>query len=138
MTMTRTTRLLLIAFCATLVAPVAAHSATHMPVGFFDDASFRWADNRQANLEQAAAAGATVIHTSANWAQIAPKRPAAASNIDDPAYRLGDLDELVANAQTYGLRVLIDITGTPRWANGNKTPNHMPLRLSDLSTFTRM
>ena len=136
--MTYTHRFLLIAFVAALIAPAAAQSATHMPVGFFDDASFRWADNRQANLEQAAAAGATVIHTSANWAQIAPKRPATASSIDDPAYRLGDLDELVANAQTNGMRVLIDVTGTPRWANGNKTPNHMPLRLSDLTTFTRM
>ena len=136
--MTHSLRFLLIAFVAALIAPVAAHSATHMPVGFFDDASFRWADNRQANLEQAAAAGATVIHTSANWAQIAPTRPAGASNMNDPAYRLGDLDELVANAQTNGLRVLIDVTGTPRWANGNKTPNHMPLRLSDLTTFTHM
>ena len=136
--MTHSHRFLLIAFVAALIAPAAAQSATHMPVGFFDDASFRWADNRQANLEQAAAAGATVIHTSANWAQIAPKRPAIASDIDDPAYRLGDIDELVANARTYGLRVLVDVTGTPRWANGNKTPNHMPKRLSDLTTFTRM
>jgi hypothetical protein len=136
--MTRSLRLLLIAFCVTLVVPVAAQSATRMPVGFFDDATFRWSDSRQANLQGAADAGATVILTTATWAQIASKRPANASNSNDPAYRLADLDELVANAQADGLRLVVDITGTPRWANGNKTPNHMPRRLSDLTTFSRM
>ena len=33
---------------------------------------------------------------------------------------------------------MINVTGTPKWANGNKTPNRLPTRLSDLTTFTRM
>ncbi|HEX4527166.1 MAG TPA: DUF5722 domain-containing protein [Gaiellaceae bacterium] len=136
--MTRSLRLLFIALGIVLVAPAAARSATHMPIGFYDDASFRWSDSRHENLQEAASAGATVIHTTASWAQIAPTRPASASNGNDPAYRLGDLDELVANASTNGMRVLIDVSGTPRWANGGKTPNHMPRRLSDLTTFTKM
>ena len=36
------------------------------------------------------------------------------------------------------MRVMININGTPKWANGGKTPNHMPKRLSDLTTFSRM
>ena len=36
------------------------------------------------------------------------------------------------------MRVMININGTPRWANGGKTPNHMPKRLADLTTFSRM
>jgi Family of unknown function (DUF5722)/Cellulase (glycosyl hydrolase family 5) len=136
--MTHSLRLLFVALFVALVAPAAARSATHMPIGFYDDASFRWSDSRQANLQQAANAGATVIHTTASWAQIAPTRPTVASNGDDPVYRLGDLDELVANASTDGMRVLIDVSGTPKWANGGKSQNHMPRRLSDLTTFTRM
>ena len=33
---------------------------------------------------------------------------------------------------------MININGTPKWANGGKTPNHMPKRLSDLTTFAHM
>ena len=44
----------------------------------------------------------------------------------DPAYKLGDLDDLVYSSGIHGLRVMIDVTGTPKWANGNKTPNRLP------------
>jgi Cellulase (glycosyl hydrolase family 5) len=120
------------------VLPAAAGAATRMPVGFYDDASFRWSNDRLANLERAAAAGATVIHTTANWAAIAQTRPANPSSGDDPAYNLADLDQLVDAAPLYGIRVMINITGTPRWANGGQTPNHMPRHVSDLATFARM
>src|SRR3954447_10321056 len=132
-------RLVLISLVALLAVPAATvRAATHMPIGFYDDASFRWSAARLTNVKKAAAAGASVIHTTANWPQIAPKRPTRASNGNDPKYRLADLDELVANAAQNGVRVMININGTPRWANGGKTPNHMPKRLSDLRTFSRM
>src|SRR4051812_1950711 len=70
----RPVRLVLVAFVALLPVP-AARAATHMPIGFYDDASFRWSSSRAANLKEAAAAGASVIHTTANWPQIAPTRP---------------------------------------------------------------
>lgn len=123
---------------AALALPVAAQAALRMPIGFYDDASFRWSSDRMTNLADAASAGATVIHTNANWATIAPTRPADPANGDDPAYNLSDLDELVAAAPQYGIRVMVTIVGTPRWANGNQTPNHMPKHLSDLTTFARM
>ena len=120
-------------------APVAAASAAHqMPVGFFDDVSFRFSPDAQQNLADAAATGASVLHTTANWATIAPTKPANAANGDDPAYRLGDLDALVDGAGRYGLRVMIDITGSPKWANGNHTPNYLPKSTSTFATFARM
>jgi hypothetical protein len=131
-------RLLLIAFVALLAVPATAGAATRMPVGFFDDISFRYSPQMEQNLAAAAAAGATVIHTSASWPQIAPTRPRLATDADDPAYQLGDLDALVRTATKYGLRVMVDITGTPKWANGNQTPNHMPKKLSDLTNFAYM
>jgi Cellulase (glycosyl hydrolase family 5) len=120
------------------VGAAQASAGTRMPIGFFDDNSFRWSADRMDNLQRAGAAGASVIHTTANWSQIAPTRPAQASNMNDPVYRLNDLDELVAQASSNGMRVMIDITGTPKWANGNKAPNRLPRRLADLTTFSRM
>lgn len=132
-------RFVLIALTALLAIPVATvHASPRMPIGFFDDPSFRWSPTREQNLQQAAAAGASVIHTTATWPSLAPTKPANAANGDDPAYRLTDLDDLVFNASLYGLRVMININGTPKWANGGKAPNVMPKKLSDLTAFARM
>lgn len=137
--MPRAARIALICSVVLLAVPAATvRAATRMPVGFFDDPSFRWSPARAQNLAAAAAAGATVIHTTANWALIAPTQPTFAADPDNPAYHLSDLDELVRESARYGLRVMIDITGTPTWANGGKPPNHMPLHLSDLYTFAHM
>jgi hypothetical protein len=129
---------LLVLVVLAAIPAATARAAQQMPIGFFDDISFRFSPEHQENLADAAAAGASVIHTTANWAAIAPTKPAAASNAADPAYRLNDLDELVAGASRYGLRVMIDVTGSPKWANGGHTPNYMPKKLSDFGTFVRM
>ena len=137
--MPKPARLALLALIALLAAPAATvHAAQRMPIGFFDDPSFRWSPTRAENLQQASATGASVIHTTASWPGLAPTRPADAADGNDPAYKLGDLDELVYQSGLYGLRVMIDINGTPKWANGGKAPNVMPTRLSDLTTFARM
>lgn len=132
-------RLLLAAAAALFVLPAGtAAAANRMPIGFFDDVSFRYSTDRDQNLARAAATGASIIHTNVNWATIAPTRPATPSDGDDPAYALGNLDDLVFQSGLYGMRVMINITGTPKWANGNKTPNHLPRKLSDLTTFAQM
>ena len=33
---------------------------------------------------------------------------------------------------------MIDVTGSPKWANGGHTPNYMPKKIGDFSTFVRM
>ncbi len=137
--MPKPARFALLALIALLAAPAATvQAARKMPIGFFDDPSFRWSPTRAENLRQASVAGASVIHTTASWADIARAKPSNPANGDDPAYRLGDLDELVFQSGLYGLRVMIDINGTPKWANGGKAPNVMPKRVGDLTTFAKM
>ena len=98
--MLRAARLILLAFTAMLaIGAVTATAAPRMPIGFFDDPTFRWSADRADNLHRAAADGASIIHTTANWPTLAPTRPASATNGDDPAYKLADLDELVQQAQ---------------------------------------
>ena len=137
--MLKPARVALLALIALLAAPAATiHAAPKMPIGFFDDPTFRWSPTRGENLREASLAGASVIHTTASWPMLAPTKPSDASDGDDPAYHLADLDELVFRSAIYGLRVMIDISGTPKWANGGKPPNVMPKRLSDLTTFAKM
>jgi hypothetical protein len=138
----KTVRFVLLAGVAALAATALgtshATAAARMPIGFFDDQSFRWAPEKVLNLQKAADAGATVIHTQASWPAIAPTKPTDPSDGDDPVYRLADLDDLVTDASADGIRVMIDITGTPKWANGGKSPNHLPKKLTDLTTFAKM
>jgi hypothetical protein len=135
----RAARLTLLVLTALLaVGAATASAAPRMPIGFFDDPTFRWSSDRVQNLQRASADGASIVHTTASWAGIASARPASPTDGDDPAYKLADLDELVQQASATGMRVMIDITATPKWANGNASPNHMPKRLSDLTAFARM
>jgi hypothetical protein len=133
----RASQLFLVAALAALLLPAVASSAPRMYVGFHDDPNFRYETRRADMLDQARAANANIVRTLVTWANIAPKRPARATNPFDAAYRFEDLDELVRNTQARDMEVLITIWGTPKWANGGKTPNYAPKRMSDLAAFSR-
>lgn len=135
--MKRTIRFLLATSAVLLLAPAVAGAAPRMYVGFHDDPNFRYEERREAMLNQARAANTTIVRTLVTWANVAPTRPRNPSNSFDPAYRFNDLDELVRNTQARDMEVLITIWGTPKWANGNKTPNFLPTRMSDLTAFSR-
>jgi hypothetical protein len=137
----RPLRLALLTAVVLLAVPAAAvKAAPRMPIGFFDDPSFRWANEAAipANLLAAKKAHSSIIHVLADWRQIAPERPKNPLNGDDPAYNLTDLDALVRTAPRYNQQVFITITGAPGWANGNQTPNHPPQNLSDFTQFAHM
>jgi hypothetical protein len=108
-----------------------------MLVGFQDDPSFRWRDDREAMLDAARAAATTVIRATVHWHQAAPTRPHRPADAFDPAYRLEDIDELARNAQRRGIELLLTIWGTPAWANGGERPNRPPLDSVELQSFAR-
>jgi hypothetical protein len=125
------------ALLLSLVLPGAAFAATRMPIGFQDDPSFRWSPNAATELDRVQAAHASIIRTIVDWRAVAPRRPRNAASPFDKAYRLGDLDQMLRNAQQRGMQVMITIWGTPKWANGGKSPNVAPKRLTDLTNFAR-
>jgi hypothetical protein len=133
-------RLLRLVFVASLLAALCAPvalSSERMWVGFHDDPSFRWVPDRSSRIEAAAQQGATIMRLLVQWNLAAPRKPGTPSDPFDPAYNLDDVDEAVRFAQEMDQEVMLTISGTPGWANGGKTPNNMPKRLSDLTTFTR-
>src|SRR5437870_1753089 len=113
MSSVRPLRLALLTLVALLVVPATAvHAAPKMPIGFYDDPSFRWAAEEAipANLLAAEKAHSSIIHALADWRQIAPDRPKNPLNGDDPAYNLTDLDALVRTAPRYNQQVFITIS----------------------------
>lgn len=135
--MSNRARLIAVLCVLAAVAAPAALAADRMWMGFHDDPTFRWNDDRVAELDRASAAGATVVRTLVTWAQVAPERPRRATNPFDPAYKLDDVDELVRAAQARGQEVLITIWGTPKWANGGKGPAFLPRRWADFRAFAQ-
>jgi hypothetical protein len=122
---------------AAVLAP-AALSADRMWTGFHDDPMFRFDANRASELETATATNhASIIRTLVTWKDVAPTKPANAANPFDPAYNFADLDELVRTAQAQNAEVLMTIWGTPKWANGGKTPNFLPTSMSTFQNFTK-
>ncbi len=66
---------------------------------------------------------------------VATRRPAHATNPNDPAYDWSLYDRTVAYATQYGMHVLFSVYGTPGWANGGRGPNVAPTRGTDLRNF---
>jgi hypothetical protein len=137
MTGPRLTAALVTAVAVALAVTAVASASRRMPIGFHDDASFRWSETAPLELDRAAAAHATVIRTVVEWRAVAPVRPRRPAQPFDPAYRLDDVDELVRSAQRRGIEVMITIWGTPRWANRGRPANVAPRRAGDLTSFAR-
>src|SRR5215208_768282 len=108
-----------------------------MYLGFLDDQSFRFEPDRVAALDRAKSVDASVVRTIVQWNTVGAKKPRAATNPFDPAYRSDDLDELVRHAQQRGIEVLLDVWGTPAWANGGRPPNVAPADPRDLQDFAQ-
>jgi cellulase (glycosyl hydrolase family 5) len=117
--------------------PAAASAQPRMLIGFQDDPSLRWRDDRADVFDLAQQAGAGIVRTTVYWSRIAETRPANGANPFDPAYRFDDLDEFVRNAGLHGMEVMLTIWGTPTWANGGRGQNYAPTRMTDLTNFAR-
>ena len=121
---------------AAFVAP-ASQAAERMWVGFHDDPSFRWVNDRTSRIQSSAREGSTIMRLLVQWNLAATRRPANAANPFDPAYNFDDVDEALRNAQEADMEVMLTISGTPAWANGGKRPNVMPRRVADFTAFAR-
>jgi Cellulase (glycosyl hydrolase family 5) len=129
---------LVVALCAlTVIAAPTALAAERMWVGFHDDPSFRWVNDRAARIERSARDGSAISRLLVQWNLAAPQRPANPASPFDPAYNFDDIDEAVRVAQDTDQEVMLTISGTPRWASGGQNPNRMPRRLSDFTAFAR-
>jgi hypothetical protein len=136
--MRRPARLVLALFVvAALSAPAAGAGAERMWIGFHDDPSFRWVSDRTDRIQASARANATIMRLLVQWNLVAKTRPANPANPFDPAYVFDDVDEAVRAAQENDQEVILTISGTPSWANGGKSANVMPRRVSDFTAFTR-
>lgn len=126
------------AVAASLVAALAgAAGATASPqleLGLMDEPHTLWAADQELALRSLSELRPAVLRVTLYWSDVARRRPAAATNPDDPAYDWHAYDGLALASDRNGVRLLFTILATPNWANG-KTWRHAPTRMGDLRAF---
>ncbi len=118
---------ILVSILLALIFSASAAAAPPLMLGFFDGA-FTGPDGALW-LSRAAAAGADVVRVNIGWvAPNTPTRPPGfdATNPADPNYDFTAADAAVSAATADGLRVILDFTGAPRWAEGPNLPADAP------------
>ena len=127
------------AACALGVAAVGApraQAATGIRYGLTDDAWLQdgpgTIDDRVARLR---AIGVQVVRYTLHWNELAPTRPAASTDPTDPAYDWTKASAILDAVHAAGIDVLLQLVGTPTWANGGKPPNYAPTSSSSFAAF---
>ncbi|HEV2901871.1 MAG TPA: glycosyl hydrolase [Gaiellaceae bacterium] len=105
--------------------------ASRMLFGFYDDAQVY--GNTPWAFTQLRALRAGVVRTTLDWGAVAKRRPVKPADPADAAYNWTAVDRVVDEADKKGIRVLLAIYGTPRWAG--RARNRVPRRAVDLRSF---
>ena len=132
------------AACAafTIAASIAAAHASpaaaahNVQFGLTDDA---WLlngpgtlDNR---LQELSDLGVQIVRFTLNWNQIAQAQPTDPTDPADPAYDWTEADAVVNGLRTHGIAVVLQLLGTPSWANGGRGPNYAPTSATTFGDF---
>src|SRR4051794_25520884 len=132
----RTALAALLAAAAFASAAPGAGAAPGVEFGLKDDA---WLLHGPGTVEERVARlqaiGVQIVRFSLEWDQIAADRPADAASPDDPAYAWGGADTVLDELHRQGIDVLLDIVGTPAWANGGRAPNYAPTTTASIAEF---
>jgi hypothetical protein len=128
--------LLLAAIVLTLAATPHASAAPGVKYGLTDDA---WLTNGSGTLDQRLAKldalGVGVVRYTLRWDQIAPTRPTVPTDPSDTAYNWSAADPVVNGLKHHGIAVVLQIVGTPAWANGGKASNYVPSSSATFGAF---
>jgi len=126
--------LVAIAFVAVGLSVPAAQAARGMLIGLQDDAmtlrgnpTFTFGMLKQLRVQ--------IVRINLNWNEVAPRRPLHAQDPADPAYDWKVYDRAIRYAAQNGMRVMLTILWTPRWANGGRARNVPPRNYNDLRNF---
>ncbi len=122
-----------------LIALAAAQQAAAAPgvkYGLTDDA---WlasgpgsVDARVAKLRSI---GVQVVRFSVRWDQVAPTKPTTPADPSDSAYDWSTVDPVLQALHTAGMDVVVQLVGTPSWANGGHGTNYAPTSPATFGAF---
>jgi hypothetical protein len=121
---------------AAAVATPHARAATGVRFGLTDDA---WLEDGPGTLEDRLARldllGVRVVRFTVRWNEVAAKRPAIGRDPSDAAYDWTADDAVLDGLHAHGIDVVLQLVGTPSWANGGRSSNWAPRSASTFRAF---
>ena len=130
---------LLVILAACLVALVGAQQATAAPglkYGLTDDA---WLATGPGSLPSRVAKlktlGVRVVRFSVRWDQVARTKPTTPTDPSDTAYDWSTADPVLDALRSAGIDVVVQLVGTPSWANGRHASNYAPTSPTTFGDF---
>jgi hypothetical protein len=130
--------LLLAAIVLTLAAAPQASAAPGVKFGLTDDA---WLVNGSGTLDERLAKldvlGVKVVRFTLRWDQVARTRPAVPTDPSDSAYDWSAADPVLDGLRAHGIDVVLQLVGTPAWANGGKGANYVPTSSATFGAFAQ-
>jgi hypothetical protein len=128
--------LVLAATALTLAAAPHASAAPGIKYGLTDDAwLLHGPDTLESRLARLDLLGVGVVRFTLRWDQITRTRPAAPTDPADAAYDWSDPDVVLDGLREHGVEVVLQIVGTPDWANGGKGSNYAPTSSATFGAF---
>jgi hypothetical protein len=128
--------LLVLALAAALGAPGTAQASRSIQYGVQDDAWLAYGSGTlDERLDRLEGLGVSVVRYTLRWDEIARTKPAKPRSHLDPAYRWGVADAILQGLHARHIGALVTIYGTPRWANGGRSPNWAPKSTSAIAGF---
>jgi hypothetical protein len=137
--MSHVRRLAAVAALLAAVAAVAAPTGSAAPsirFGLKDDAWLLHGPGTvQERVARLQAIGVRIVRYSLLWNAIAAQQPTTATDPADPAYAWDTSDQVLEELHRQGVDVLLDIVGTPAWANGGRSSNYAPTSPTSIADF---
>jgi hypothetical protein len=125
-----------LALVIALATPPRASAAPGVRYGLTDDA---WLldgpGTLETRLDRLVAVGVGVVRFSLRWDEIAKSKPTIPSDPADEAYDWQADDAVLAGLHQRGIEVVLQLYGTPVWANGGRTPNYAPTQAASFGAF---
>jgi hypothetical protein len=127
---------LVVAIVLTLAAAPHASAAPGVKFGLTDDA---WLTSGSGTLDQRLAKldvlGVRVVRFTLRWDQIAHTQPTTPADPSDAAYDWSSADPVLAGLRAHSIEVVLQLIGTPSWANGGKASNYVPTSSATFGAF---
>jgi len=127
-----------VASVALLAQPSIADASSRAVYGVQDDA---WLVHGPGTLESRLdvldAMGVDVVRYTVRWSLIAETRPQSEGDDRDPAYDWSEPDAVLRGLRRHGIDPVVTLYGSPRWANGDRSPNWAPKSALAFGSFAR-
>lgn len=108
----------IVAVCAFAFLAPPADAASGVRFGIQDDAwLLHGAGTLDARLDLLDRLGVDLVRLNLHWDQIEPVQG---------TYEWEESDEVLAGLRARGIGAVVGLVGSPRWANGGRTPNYAP------------